>query len=845
VRLTIETIRTLLLVAGAFLVVALGVFLGIGKWKGRTHHSDMPHRLGLDIQQEANGYTFVHAFGAHSQYRIHASKEVQLKNDRVELHDVKIELYGEDGTSTERIAGDEFEFDQKSGVATAEGPVEMLLTQPASAPNGAGKDKTASAMVAGPGAPGQIDVKTSGVTFDRNTGLVTTSARVDFALNQGTGSAMGAKFDSQSGYLTLEQQVEIKTRRDGGLVEIHAQHAEFDRGAQTCWLRAATGTYEGRRAEAAQARILFRPDGSAEHLDATDGFTLATPTGGRLAAPMAAMDFDERSQPSHGRLQGGVTMESASEGRATHGTSPTAELEFTSAGQLHRAHLERGVTMESDETSQEAGGPVLRVRRTWHSPAADVDFRPAKGKAGDRMEAETMHGSGGVVITSESQRGDALVIPEKMAADDVTGTFAEASMLRTITGVGHAGMEQTAANGTRQTASGDRLVAQFGEPEKGGQQGLGNREQKGRDQENAAAGVESAQLDGHVILFEQPKAKPGAQPRPPLRATAGKAMYEGAGDWLHLTMSPRVMNGGMDLTADKVDVSQQSGDAFAHGNVKATWMDAGGAAGEAGGGTQEGQGNVTLGGKGPAHVIAGDAQLNESTGEATFRGRARLWQDANSVTAPVLVLNQHLQTLVARTSDAAEPVRAVLLSAGAPGAAKGAALAVGQGGAANAPEKAAAPAVIRVRGGDLWFSDPERRAVMHSGVAGSVVAETGTATSASDTVELRLMPAANREGGAGGQAQVDRMTATGNVVLTSQERRGTGTQLIYSSVTGEYVLTGTATAPPKLSDPQRGTVTGEALIFHSGDDSVSIEGGGRETRTETTAPAERGKQRQN
>jgi len=31
-------------------------------------------------------------------------------------------------------------------------------------------------------------------------------------------------------------------------------------------------------------------------------------------------------------------------------------------------------------------------------------------------------------------------------------------------------------------------------------------------------------------------------------------------------------------------------------------------------------------------------------------------------------------------------------------------------------------------------------------------------------------------------------------------------------------------------------VTGEALIFHSRDDSVSIEGGGRKTRTETTAP---------
>ncbi len=125
---------------------------------------------------------------------------------------------------------------------------------------------------------------------------------------------------------------------------------------------------------------------------------------------------------------------------------------------------------------------------------------------------------------------------------------------------------------------------------------------------------------------------------------------------------------------------------------------------------------------------------------------------------------------------------------------------------------------------------------MRRGVLGAVIAETGTATTSSDAVELRLMPATNQEGEAAAQAQVDRMTATGHVVLTSQGRSGSGEQLVYSSVTGEYVLTGTAAAPPKLTDPGRGTVTGEALIFHSRDDSVSIEGGGRETITETTAP---------
>ena len=80
------------------------------------------------------------------------------------------------------------------------------------------------------------------------------------------------------------------------------------------------------------------------------------------------------------------------------------------------------------------------------------------------------------------------------------------------------------------------------------------------------------------------------------------------------------------------------------------------------------------------------------------------------------------------------------------------------------------------------------------------------------------------------------MTASGRVVLTSEGRLGTGEQLTYTSRTGDYVLTGSAAAPPRMTDPVRGNVSGEALIFHSRDNSVNVEGGGQKTKTETTAP---------
>jgi len=57
--------------------------------------------------------------GLHSRYRIHASKAVQYKDNHVTLRDVKVELYGEDGSRVDRIEGAEFEYDQKGGTAQA------------------------------------------------------------------------------------------------------------------------------------------------------------------------------------------------------------------------------------------------------------------------------------------------------------------------------------------------------------------------------------------------------------------------------------------------------------------------------------------------------------------------------------------------------------------------------------------------------------------------------------------------------------------------------------------------------------------------------------------------------
>jgi lipopolysaccharide export system protein LptA len=830
VRITIERLRTLVLVMGGLVVAALIAFLVVGRWRSRLNVREIPKRLGIDVKQEQNDVVFTHARGGHTYYKLRASKAIQLaEGNRLLLQHVQIELYSMDGKTVDRIAGNEFEYDQKAATAKAAGPVEITIERPevapAIAPNatpGKAAGNTPLASVANGAAAGQIDVKTSGLTFDQKTGLATTNERVEFSTLQGNGSSQGATFDSDNGQLVLDHAVELNVDRGAEKVVLRAQHAEFARADLVCRMRAAVAHYRQGEASAGAAVVHFRADGTAEVLDASDGFALTTTNGGHVNAPVGTMNFDEKNRPQHAHLEGGVTLDSSGEGRRTHGSAPTANLAFAAGGELRHVHLERGVAMHTDQTTiTEGSQPELRARRDWQSPVADVEFRSAgKGK----QELAEIRGTGGVVIASQTQRGDGPVTPSRLAADTVSGQFGAAQQLTGMIGEGHARLEQTTVAGAVQTTSGDRVEVHFAQaagavpaatvrPAK-----KGTLAARGKD----ASEIESATVDGNVVLTQAPAPKAG-ETQSALRATAGHAEYEGSGEWLNLTTNPRVDDGGLQLAADRINVSRSSGDAFAHGNVKATWIDQG----EAG---KSGQGAIGLGGQGPAHVIAAEAQMRRQTGDATFRGHARLWQEANSVAAPVIELNRIRQTLVARGSSP-EPVRIVLLSANGTPLTKGA-----KNVSLGAGDKPGGPSVVRIKAGDLKYSEAERKAVLHGGDAGRVEADTGGATTTSNEAELLMLPPGNHAGPNGTAAQVDRLTARGHVVVDSMGRRGAGEQLVYSSESSEYVLTGTAAEPPRFTDPAHGTVSGDALIFNTRDDSVSIEGRGEKTVTETTAP---------
>lgn len=91
--------------------------------------------------------------------------------------------------------------------------------------------------------------------------------------------------------------------------------------------------------------------------------------------------------------------------------------------------------------------------------------------------------------------------------------------------------------------------------------------------------------------------------------------------------------------------------------------------------------------------------------------------------------------------------------------------------------------------------------------------------------------------GASGASQLDHAVAQGRVDLQQPGKRAQGERLLYTAAESKYVLTGTKSRLPTLTDVTHGSVTGDSLTFYSRDDRVVIgSANSQRTVTQTHAP---------
>lgn len=812
-RTSVEKLRLGLAVGAGLLVLVVAGFLAFAHYRSMLFKANLPGKLGADITREANGYTWSQTVQGRTVFTLHAAKLEQRQNGKYTLHDVGIVLYGRKQDRTDRIYGKEFEYDQAEGIVRGVGQVHMDLEAPAPA-NGEHK----KAPTGQPGEEeGVIHVLTSGLVYLEKLQVAATSEDIEFAQGQMKGWAHGADYSADSGVLVLQSAVRLNGLTKGGPVVVTASRAEWNRGEQTLNLKTAKAVTSEQTIEAAHAVVDLTTAGQPEKMQAEGRVSVTRNEGGVLNAARANVTFGPNGKAREAQFLGGVTYTDDEAARHTRGQSQDARVNFDGMGQAERMVMtgaaeieerERGAASEAWNTRNVAGQTV------------DVALGPAAGKAG-RTEIREAHATGAarvLVVNEGSSKTPTAKTTTEMTGDDLKAHFLAGNRVERVLGAGHTVLHQVNGAGVDEVSSGDTTELVF--------RAVAGGVKKARvgGMQGEAEELVSAVQVGHVSTVRkhgQVKAGTTVPVMVVEKATADRAAFDADADRVTLTGSVQMTNVSSTLWGGRVVVERGSGDATAEGGVRVNYAQVAkdGSDGE------------------PVHVTADHAALKRvamakgvkapSDDTAFFYGvagkPARLWQGSSQVQAPVLKFEEGMRRLTANGPGAGMVVHSVLV-----------------GSTGKAGKKA--PSVVRVASRELVYTDGTREAVF----SGGVLAEDtdGSIRSKKVTAYLSSAPAAGEkkdgavtkkapEGFLGGS--VERVVSAGDVAIDQPGRHGTGEQLVYTAADQMFVLTGTREAPPKMVDETRGTVTGESIRFHTGDESVVVAGESIEKgkRTET------------
>ncbi len=801
---SIDRLRVWLLVGAALLVLVIAGFLGYARYRTHRFLAGLPGRLGVNIRRETNGYTYSQSVKGKTVMTLHAAKAVEHSNGKLTLHDVGMILYGRNQDRADRISGSEFEYDQGSGVVRAIGEVQIDLEAPASAP----RDKDGKVPVKAPlprlAESGEeskrlIHVRTSGLVYLQKLGIAATDQELEFKFSGMTGQAKGAEYNADTGVLILQSAVQTNAMEHGEAVVLTASHAELERQNNVALLTQAKYVAADQTVRGDHAVVHLRGDGSPERIEADGNVAIEGHSSGTVTAPRAdvLLNLAEQAKDAHFFGQGGVHYTEASALREGKGQAEDARVAFDAAGRPETMVLSGGVQVHERVRSSQAATSPWSVR-----DASAGKMTLAFAMVGNRKQLREVDAVAAARMTLGSDAGAGAATSE-LSGDALRGHFTgtgKAALLSDVHGVGHTFLRRVSAEGAEQTSGGDTLDVDLRPASKATsrQAGAGKAPAPQTGGEEIAKAVQA----GHVVLTSRAVRKPGEAAAATTRATADVGTYDGDADHLTLTGHSQVVDEGGTVAANRVVLEHVSGDATADGEVKANYL----------------QPNASE----PVHVLADRAEMKHAAGRAVFygaaQGRARLWQGASQVEAPVLELDQQKRSMTAHgDAEDAAAVHAVLV-----------------GNDAAKPGAAGSPRVVRVTSRTMVYLDATRQVDF----AGDVKVEDadGTLRARQATAYLQSAP-----GGAGDASKkdpsraiaagspflggsVERIVASGRVEINQLGRRAAGEQLVYTASDGMFVLTGTPTVPPKLIDEAQGTVTGTTLRFHTGDDGATVTG---------------------
>ncbi len=740
-----------------------------------------------EVQQQSANFTYSDVDQGRTIFTLRASHATQFKKEnRALLDDVWITIYGREGDRNDNIHTRQCSYEPESGGIRCQGEVQIDLQGAKTADGKAPADAIAQAM----------HVKTSDLTFNRESGEASTSAPVQFTFAQGQGHGTGVRYSTHDSTLRIDHDVEFDltaSDRSGGMpVKATGSAMEVQRDKLLATLSGpATVQQGGRELDAGKISIVFDKDFHAQQAVAEDHPSVRGDDNGAkfsLGAAKFTVSLDPQGTITRLLSEGAV----AGTRQAPAGTDRfmAERVEFAmipGSNAVSEMNANGAVVAESHQGADS---------RTLKTEALKVNFQPSNpqqkqknqptqtplGAAGSqRIEsAETL-----APATIDSKTGNETT---RLSAKRFVARFDANGRLDKLFGHEDVEVRRQIDGNTPQTSSAAELVATFA----------------------STGDWDSIEETGHVRLSEADR-----------QATAAKATMSRSSGLATLEGSPVISDSQSRATAGAVSINQQTGEIHATGGIVSTYLAP----------PSGGDAAMNLG-SGPAHISADKLDGSNTSGHVTYSGHARLWQGQSVLEAEQIDIWRTDKKL-----EAHGHVVAVFPQAAGSGPSFG-----------LTPTKASAPAPSTPKPGaaaqaTLWlihapaltYWSDQGKAHLEGGVTAS--SDQGSLESRTLDVFLTAAPTnkatpssaatsaqgASKEGtgkeGAG--KQLDRILAQGGVTVRQGERQGSAEQAEYTAADQKFVLSG---GQPAIHDASSDTTTtGRSLTFYVASDTILID----------------------
>ncbi len=569
-RPPIEQIRRLVLVAlVAVTLIVVGNY-GWRRWRAYQARQAAPATVPGDVQQQAERFTLSRSEAGQTLFTVEAARTTERAGKATVLENVVVKVYGRRGERSDEIRTARCEYDVGgTGQIVCPGEVSVHVSSGA----GAAEDPQRS-----------VRLTTAAVRFDPQSGSAWTDEPVRFSFPQGSGEAVGLRYQGTDPAVQLEKQVSIQAARGRTPLEIRASQLRFFARKQAFELVPPLEVRAGDRLLVAdRLRMELDSNFQTRRIEAAGNVRVSGPYAEGSATARAAQvvaEYGPEGRVSQLRAKGQVYLERRTPKSTEQLTCDEAVMFFSPQG----SEAERVTASGSARLLSTLANQTRELR----APTLELKLQGSKQVLTARPRG---------TLTLRNPQGDERVL----TAERIDLQFENKSQLRALNASGAVQMKTTRPGAAPQVSTSQEMRARFDDV---GQ--LTEAEQWGQ------------------FRYQGDR----------WEAEAGRANYLVAEGLYRLREQPVFWDATSRTTARVIELEEKTEVLRAEGDVRTTYRS-----------TNQDQPGFGTGE--PVQLAADKLRAEGASGRARYEGRARLWQGESRLAAAVIDLYQNPRKLVA------------------------------------------------------------------------------------------------------------------------------------------------------------------------------------------------------